>query len=305
MTDPEGGSHRLTDEVGTVRIGDRDVRRLGFGAMRISGARTPDGVRDRATAIALVRGVHDHGMRFLDAANIYGYGECEEIIAEALHPYPDDLLIGTKAGFEPGKLRPGMTSLPPLGRPEHIRQECEKSLRRLRLDCIEFYQVHVPDPAVPYAETVGAFADLQREGKVCHIGVSNVDLPQLEVARGVCEVVAVQNRYNVAERRSEPVLDRCEELGIPFIPHTPLVRDAPVVTAVLQEVAGELAASPRQVAIAWLLARSPVMAPIPGTSDLAHALHNVEAARVTLTSAQWERLDSAARGTTDQEARVS
>lgn len=287
----------LTDDVGLVRIGDREVRRLGFGAMRISGARTPDGVRDRATARALARGVYERGVRFLDAANIYGYGECEEIIAEALYPYPDDLLIGTKAGFKPGKLLPGMASLPPLGRPEHIREECEKSLRRLRVERIEFYQVHVPDPDVPYAETLGAFAELQREGKVGHIGVSNVSLAQLETARAACAVVAVQNRYNLGARRHEDVLERCAGLGIPFIAHTPAVPAGSPAAAAAAEVAAEAGATVPQVALAWLLARSPVMVPIPGTTKLTHALENAASAALMLGKDQYARLDAAGRGT--------
>src|SRR6195952_387367 len=158
----------------TVVVGDRSVRRMGFGAMRISGARNASGVRDRGTAVELVRSVRARGVQFFDTANIYGYGQSEEILAEALAPYDGDLLIATKAGFRPGKIPAGETSLPPLGRPEHIREECEQSLRRLRLDCLDLYIVHVPDPEVPYAETVGAFAELQHAGKVRHVGISNV-----------------------------------------------------------------------------------------------------------------------------------
>ncbi|HVW45166.1 MAG TPA: aldo/keto reductase [Amycolatopsis sp.] len=285
---------RLSDEtVGTVRIGDRDVRRLGFGTMRIASAKDADGNRDRATAIALCRGVAEQGVTFFDTANIYGYGECEEIIAEALHPYAQDLVITTKAGFKPGKMYPGMSRLPALGTPEHIREECDKSLARLRLDHIELYQVHVPDPAVPYAETVGAFADLQRAGKVKHIGVSNVDLEHLAIARGVCAVVSVQNSYSLANRASEDVLTECEKSGIAFIPHTPAIRSGSPVAAAVDEVAAELGASAPQVAIAWLLARSPVMLPIPGTRRLAHAIENAQAGRVELTPAQFARLDKA------------
>jgi pyridoxine 4-dehydrogenase len=163
--------------VGTVDIAGWTVRRLGFGAMRISGARNGEGMRDREVARALVRRVVDRGINLIDTANIYGYGESEEIIADALHPYPADLLITTKAGFKPGKIAPGKASLPPLGTPEHIREECEKSLRRLRVDAIDLYQVHVPDPAVPYEDTVGVFADLQREGKVRHVGVCPTSVP--------------------------------------------------------------------------------------------------------------------------------
>ena len=199
--------HVLDDSTsGTFTIGDHTVRRMAFGAMRVSGARNAEGVRDRDEATRLYRRVYERGINFIDVANIYGYGECEEILAEALHPYPDDLLIGTKAGFKPGKIPPGERSLPPLGTPEHIREECEKSLQRLRVDTIDLYQVHVADPAVPYEDTVGAFVELQREGKVRHIGVSNVNLELLATAQSLCEVVSVQNAYNVARRGSEDVL---------------------------------------------------------------------------------------------------
>ncbi len=210
------------DTSGTVTIGDHSVRRMAFGAMRVSGARNAEGVRDRDEAARLYRRVVDRGVNFLDVANIYGYGECEEILAEALAPYPSDLLVGTKAGFRSGmKLEPGMRSLPPSGRPEDIKAECEQSLRRLRVDCIDLYQVHVPDPDVPYAETVGAFVELRDAGKVRHIGISNVTLDHLATAQSLCTVVSVQNAYNVGRRRSEDVLRACEEQGIAFVPHSP------------------------------------------------------------------------------------
>lgn len=281
--------------VGTVTFGgDRTVRRLGFGAMRVSGARNADGVRDRDVAVRLCRRVVDRGVNLIDTANIYGYGQSEEIIAEALHPYPDDLLVATKAGFKPGKIAPGETSLPPLGRPEHIKEECDKSLRRLRVDVIDVYQVHVPDPDVPYEATVGAFVELQRAGKVRHIGVSNVTLDQLAVARSLCTVVSVQNRYNVGDRRSQPVVDECERLGIPFLPWQPAAVDEPGAAAVLDDVAARHGATPPQVALAWLLQRSPVMAPIPGTSNVDHADENVDAAWLSLTPADLSALDAAA-----------
>jgi len=283
--------------VGTVAIGDRRVRRLGFGAMRVSGARTAEGVRDRALAVELVRGVVARGVQFLDSANVYGYGQSEEIIAEALAPYPDDVLVSTKAGFEPGKLAPGQASLPPLGRPEHIREECIKSLRRLGVDCLVHYQVHVPDPAVPYAETVGAFAELQREGKVRHIGVSNVTLEQLRIAQELVEVVSVQNRYGVGNRTSEPVLAACEEQQIAFLPHSPLDRTDGAVGEKLARIAAAHGALPQQVAIAWLLQHSPVMLPIPGTSQLSHAQENVDAAWLQLSRDELAELESAAAGT--------
>jgi aryl-alcohol dehydrogenase-like predicted oxidoreductase len=279
--------------VRTVRIGDREVRRLGFGTMRVASVKDPEGNRSRAAGVALCRGVAEQGVTFFDTADIYGYGECEEILAEALHPYAEELFITTKAGFKPGRMEPGMSRLPSLGTPEHIRIQCETSLRRLKLDAIELYQVHVPDPEVPYAETVGAFADLQREGKVRHIGVSNVDLEHLGIAREVCEVVSVQNSYSLENRESDAVLAECERSGIVFIPHTPSVRKGSPVAGAVAEVAGEVGATPAQVAIAWLLARSPVMLPIPGTRNLAHAVENAASDGLVLSPAQVARLDAA------------
>jgi pyridoxine 4-dehydrogenase len=291
---------------GTIDLAGKEVHRLGFGAMRVSAARNTEGRRDRAEAAALYRRAYELGANFIDVANIYGYGECEEILAEALHPYPDDLLIGTKAGFAPGRIEPGQRSLPPLGRPEHIKEECERSLRRLRLDCIDLYQVHVPDPDVPYAETVGAFAELQRAGKVRHVGVSNVGLDQLAVARSVCEIVSVQNAYNVARRAAEDVLEACERLGTAFIPHSPNIlgpavpygsggameRPPTPAESVVAEIAAAQGVSSQQVAVAWLLAHSPVMVPIPGTSKLAHVEDNAGAASLRLSADELARLDA-------------
>ena len=288
----EATSRVLDDETaGTAVVGGRPVRRMGFGAMRISGARNAAGVRDRETAVELVRGVRARGVQFFDTANIYGYGQSEEIIAEALAPYSDDLLIATKAGFRPGKIPPGETSLPPLGRPEHIREECEQSLRRLRVDCLDLYIAHVPDPAVPYAETVGAFADLQQAGKVRHIGISNVTPAQLRTAQEVVSVVSVENRYSVGDRESEAVLAACEEQGIAFLPYSPLQSAMGPVGAALTEIATARGVLLQQVALAWLLQRSPVMLPIPGTSQLLHASENIDAAWLALTAEEVARLD--------------
>ena len=281
--------------VGTVPIGSWTVRRLGFGAMRISGARNAQGVRDRDVARALIRRVIDRGVNLIDTANIYGYGESEEIIAEALHPYPGDLLITTKAGFKPGKIAPGETSLPPLGEPGHIREECEKSLRRLRVDAIDLYQVHVPDPAVPYEDTVGAFADLQHEGKVRYIGVSNVNAQQLATAQSICEVVTVENRYNLGDRTSEAIVDLCKREGIAFFPWQPVTPQDDGVRRALALVGGAHGASLQQVALAWLLAHSDIVVPIPGTSRIDHLEDNMNAAWLTLTQADMATLDGAAR----------
>ena len=280
--------------VGTVDIADWTVRRLGFGAMRISGARSAEGGRDREVARALVRRVVERGVNLIDTANIYGYGESEEIIAEALHPYPEDLLITTKAGFKPGKIAPGERSLPPLGTPEHIREECEKSLRRLGIDAIDLYQVHIPDPAVPYEDTVGAFAELQREGKVRHIGVSNVSPEQLEIAQSICEVVTVENRYNVGDRASESMVALCERQGIVFFPWQPVAPEDQGVRRALAFVAQAHGVSVQQVALAWLLAHSEMVVPIPGTTNIDHLDENVDAAWLSLEDAEIETLDAVA-----------
>jgi aryl-alcohol dehydrogenase-like predicted oxidoreductase len=286
---------RLEDgSVGTVSLAGKPVRRLGFGAMRTSGARNSEGIRDRQTARELYRRVYERGVNFIDVANIYGYGECEEILAEALHPYPDDLLIGTKAGFRPGKIEPGKTSLPPCGRPEHIKEECDKSLRRLRLECIDLYQVHVPDPAVPYEDTIGAFVELQQAGKVRHIGVSNVTLDDLAAARSLCDVASVQNGYNVGRRHSEDVLEACEAAGIPFIPYSPNILAGTAAETVVQRIAETKGVSAQQVAVAWLLQHSDLMVPIPGTSKVNHADDNVDAAWLELTADDIRALDDAA-----------
>jgi pyridoxine 4-dehydrogenase len=280
--------------VGTVDIAEWTVRRLGFGAMRISGARNAEGGRDREVARALVRRVVERGVNLIDTANIYGYGESEEIIAEALHPYPVDLLITTKAGFKPGKIAPGETSLPPLGTPEHIREECEKSLRRLRVDAIDLYQVHVPDPAVPYEDTVGAFAELQREGKVRHIGVSNVSAEQLAIAQSICEVVTVENRYNVGDRDSEAMVALCERQGIVFFPWQPVAPEDQGVRRAVAVVAQAHGVSVQQVALAWLLAHSEMLVPIPGTTNIDHLDDNVDAAWLSLEDADMATLDAVA-----------
>jgi pyridoxine 4-dehydrogenase len=279
--------------VGTITIGgDLTVRRLGFGAMRISGARNADGGRDREVARELVRRTVERGVNFIDTADIYGWGQSEEIIAEALSPYRADLVIATKAGFEPRKFLPGETSLPPMGHPEHIKAQCDKSLSRLGVEHIDLYQVHVPDPKVPYEDTVGAFVELQRAGKIRHIGVSNVDVDQLATARALCDVVSVQNKYNAGERGSDAVLAQCERDGIAFIPWQPaLVGDA--ARSAVDAVAANHQARATQIALAWILQRSPAMLPIPGTSSIGHLDENVDAAWIRLTSADIAQLDAA------------
>jgi pyridoxine 4-dehydrogenase len=281
----------LTDElVGTLQIGDRSVRRLGFGAMRITG----DGIwgppADHDGAIATLRRAIELGVNLIDTANSYGPDVSEELIAEALYPYPEDLLIATKGGLT----RSGPNQWHPNGTPEHLREVCEGSLRRLRLDTIELYQLHRPDPKVPYEESVGTLKELQAEGKIRNVGVSNVSIDQLETARSVVEVVSVQNRFNLTDRASEDVLEHCEELGIIFIPWWPLSAGSLAEPGgPVDQIASAHDATPGEVALAWLLARSPVMLPIPGTSSVEHLEENVAAAAVKLSDDEIAQLDAA------------
>ena len=273
--------------------GDLEVRRLGFGAMRITG----DGIwgppDDPEEAKRLLRRVVDLGVNLIDTADSYGPEVSENLIAEALHPYPDELVIATKGGFR----RTGPGEWPRDARPERLKQCCEDSLRRLRVERIDLYQLHAPDPKVPFEDSVGALRELEEEGKIRHVGVSNVSLEQLERARGLVDVVTVQNRYNLTNRSSEDVLDSCEEAGIGFIPWFPLaVGSLTEAGGVLEEVAHAHDATPAQVALAWLLARSPVMLPIPGTGSIEHLEENVEAVELTLTHEERETIGRAAEG---------
>jgi pyridoxine 4-dehydrogenase len=281
----------LTDEAaGTIQLGDRRVRRFGFGSMRITG----DGIwgppRDHDGAVAVLRRAVDLGVNMIDTADSYGPDVSEELIAEALYPYPEDLLIATKGGLT----RTGPNEWPPDGRPEHLREACEGSLRRLRLDAIELYQLHRPDPKVPYEESVGALKALQEEGKIRHIGVSNVSVEHLQQARELVEVVSVQNRYNLTDRSSEDVLERCEELGTAFIPWFPLAAgDLAEPGELVDKIASSHDASPGQVAIAWLLRHSPVTLPIPGTSSVEHLEENIAATSLELSDEEVAELDTA------------
>jgi pyridoxine 4-dehydrogenase len=282
----------ITDEnAGTIEIGERRVRRLGFGAMRITGPGIWGPPADHDEAIAVLRRAVELGVDLIDTANSYGPDVSEELIAEALHPYPDDLLIATKGGLT----RTGPGRWPPDGRPEYLREACEGSLRRLRLDSIELYQFHRPDPKVPYERSIGALKDLQDEGKIRHIGVSNVSIEQLETAREIVEVVSVQNRFNLTDRSSQDVLERCEELGIAFFPWAPVAAgELAQPGGPVDRIASQHDASPGQVALAWLLARSPVMLPIPGTSSVEHLEENLAAASVRLSEDELAELESAA-----------
>jgi len=256
-----------------INLGNYSVNRLGFGAMRVWGPPA-----DRAAARRVLCRAYELGCNFFDTADSYGPYVDEELIAEALHPYPKDLVIGTKGGL----LRPHRHAWDPDGRPEHLRRALEGSLKRLQLDCIQLYQLHAPDPKVPFEDSVGVLAELQRAGKIHHIGVSNVDVKQLQIARKIATIVSVQNEYNIDDRSSEPVLKECERLGIAFLPWYPLGAGSALKSSKVKEFAKNLKATPAQIALAWLLAKSPVMLPIPGTGNLKHLEENVAAATLRL-----------------------
>jgi pyridoxine 4-dehydrogenase len=270
--------------------GDLEVRRLGFGAMRITGDGIwgPPGDLDEARRV--LRRVVELGVNLIDTADSYGPEVSENLIAETLHPYPEGLVIATKGGLR----RSGPGQWPRDGRPERLKECCEDSLRRLRLERIDLYQLHSPDPRVPLEDSLGALKELQEEGKVRHIGVSNVSRVDLDRARAVVDVVTVQNRYNLADRRSEDVLEACERDGIGFIPWFPLATgDLARPGSPLDELARSHDATPGQLALAWLLARSHVMLPIPGTGSVAHLEENVAAADLELARDELERLATA------------
>jgi aryl-alcohol dehydrogenase-like predicted oxidoreductase len=272
---------------GTIDIGgDLTVRRLGFGAMRITGPGIWGEPRDRDEAKAVLRRAVELGVNFIDTADSYGPHVSEELIAEALHPYPDDLVIATKGGLE----RTGPNQWPSNAHPDHLREVCDGSLRRLRLDEIPLYQLHRPDPRVPYEESVGALVELKEQGKIRHIGVSNVNEAQLRVAQSLTPVVSVQNRYNHLDRASETMLDLCEQEDIAFIPYSP-IQDTGAKT--LSDVAARHRVTTTQAVLAWLLARSSAMLPIPGTGSVAHLEENVTAASVTLARDEVAALSAA------------
>jgi aryl-alcohol dehydrogenase-like predicted oxidoreductase len=265
---------------GTLRVGDLVVNRLGLGAMRVCGPDVWGPPRDRAAAHALLRRAVELGVNFIDTADSYGPHVDETLIAEALHPYRRGLVIATKGGL----VRPNRQAWDPDGRPEHLRRALEGSLKRLRLERIDVYQFHAPDPDVPFAESIGALAALQRAGKIRHLGVSNVSVRELAEARRITPIVSVQNEYNLGERSSDDVLAECERAKIAFIPWYPLGAGQALKAARAQRVARRVGATPAQVALAWLLARSPMMLPIPGTSSIAHLEENVGAAALKLAA---------------------
>jgi pyridoxine 4-dehydrogenase len=268
--------------------GDLPVFRLGFGAMRIVGPGVWGEPADRNEAIAVLRRTIELGINFIDTADSYGPYISEELVREALHPYPDGLVIATKAGF----VRTGPGAWTELGRPEYLRQECEMSLRRLGLECIDLFQLHRIDPNVPAADQFGLLADLQKEGKILHAGLSEVSIAEIEAARKIVPIVSVQNLYNLVNRHSQAVLEYCSREKIGFIPWFPLAMGELAQTgSQLTQIAGDLGALPSQVALAWLLRTSPVMLPIPGTSSVKHLDENTNAAMLHLDDATMASLD--------------
>jgi pyridoxine 4-dehydrogenase len=285
---PQQPAESLARKAGEFLIGNNlRVTRLGFGSMRITGTGIWGEPADRAEAVRVLRRAVDLGVNFIDTADSYGPGVSEAIIADALRPYPAGLVIATKGGFD----RPGPNQWIENGTPEHLQSACEGSLRRLHLERIDLYQLHRIDPKVPVEDQLGTLRDLQVQGKIKHIGLSEVSVRQIEHARTVVSVVSVQNRYSIADRGSEDVLEYCEKEKIGFIPWFPLAAgrvsgaEGPVT-----RVAARIKASPAQVALAWLLARSPVMLPIPGTSRVAHLEENVAAAGLKIDDGKMQDL---------------
>lgn len=273
--------------------GDLPVHRLGFGSMRLTGEGVWGEPRDHGEAIAVLRRAVELGIDFIDTADAYGPEVAERLIAEALHPYPAGVVIATKAGFQ----RPGPGKWVEDGRPEHLREACEASLRRLRLERIDLLQLHRIDPKVPVADQIGALVELQQAGKVRHIGLSEVRVEQIETVRRMATVVSVQNKYNLVERGSESVLEYCTREGLGFIPWFPLATgNLAQEGSPLARAAERLHAAPAQVAIAWLLAKSPVMLPIAGTSKVGHLEENVAAAALELDAATMRELERLPKG---------
>jgi len=271
---------------GSVSLGGKvSVHRLGYGAMRLTG----DGIwgppKDRKTALAVLRRAVELGVNFIDTADSYGPDVSEELIAEALFPYPRDLVIATKGGWN----RPGPNQWTHDASPEHLRNAIEGSLKRLRLDRIEVYQLHAPDPVVPFDMSVETLAELQKEGKIHFVGLSNVTREHIERARKIVPIVSVQNRYSFADREWDYVVDHCERNGIAFIPWFPLGAGK-VAGEILNRVAKAHQSTPLQVALAWLLQRSPIMLPIPGTSSVEHLEENIRAASLPLTQEEYQEL---------------
>lgn len=278
---------------GTFTLGgDLKIHRLGFGAMRITGEGIWGEPKSRESARAVLRRAVELGVNFIDTADSYGPSVSEEIITEALYPYPKGLVIATKGGLT----RQGPDQWLPVGRPEYLRQQVEMSLRRLKLDCIDLYQLHRIDPKVPVEESLGALKDFQTAGKIRHIGLSEVSAEEIERARRTADIVSVQNRYNIADREHEGALTHCEKSGIGFIPWFPVAAGKLAQPGgPLDEAARRHGATLAQLSIAWLLHRSPVMLPIPGTSSVEHLEENVASAGLQLSADEWKSLEEAAR----------
>jgi pyridoxine 4-dehydrogenase len=270
--------------------GDLSVNRLGFGAMRLTGKGVWGPPDDHDECIRVLRRTVELGVNFIDTADSYGPEVSENLIREALHPYPDGVVIATKAGF----VRTGPDDWSPLGFPAYLRQECEMSLRRLGVERIDLFQLHRIDKKFPLEDQLGELTTLQQEGKIRHIGLSEIDVDQLRAAKALAPIVSVQNMYNLTVRSAEPVLDACEADHIAFIPWFPLAA-GPLAAAdgPLQRIADRHGASASQLALAWLLKRSPVMLPIPGTSKVSHLEENVAAAEITLSDEEFEELSNA------------
>jgi pyridoxine 4-dehydrogenase len=286
---------------GTLNIGgDLTVNRLGFGAMRITGPGIWGPPADKGAALLVLRRAVELGINLIDTADSYGPNVSEELIAEALYPYPPQVVIATKGGLT----RPGPGEWPQNGRPEHLRETLEGSLRRLRLERIDIYQFHRPDPNVPFEDSVGELARLRAEGKIRHVGLSNITVDELGRGQKLVPIVSVQNRYNLAHRtserlehaQSEAMIDVCARQGIAFLPWSPLTtqgHDGP--DSPLARIALRYRVRPGQVALAWLLHRAPTVIPIPGTSSVAHLEENVRAAAIRLTQAEFEAIDQTTR----------
>ncbi|MGW5646096.1 aldo/keto reductase [Saccharopolyspora sp. NPDC003752] len=291
MTQPTTSS-RPVEHSGTFRIGDElAVRQLGFGAMRIVGPGIWGPPEDRDNSIEVLRRSADLGVNLIDTAEAYGPDVSEELIREALHPYPEELVIATKGGIH----RPSVRQLTPNGSPEFLRQGVEGSLRKLGVETIDVYQLHRIDPQIPVEESLGALKELRDEGKIRHIGLSEVSVEEIERARRVVEIATVQNRYNVADREHDKVVDHCEREGIGFIPWFPLATGSLARPGgPLEAIARRTGATPSQLALAWLLHRSPAMLPIPGTASLEHLAENCAAAVLRLSEEDLSALDNIA-----------
>lgn len=307
------GTGERTEQITFAIGGDLPVRRIGYGAMRLTAAPDPaDGElgaghvwkppTDRAAAAAVLRKAVGLGVNLIDTADSYMIGGGEELIADALHPYADDLTIATKVGV----VRPSATEWVPLGHPAYLRQQAELSLRRLRVERLDLLQLHRLDDAYPLADQIGALKQLRDEGKVRHIGLSEVGVEQLREAAAITPIASVQNLYNLADRQHEAVVDYATEQGIAFLPFFPVAMGAHArAGGVVAEVAAELGATTAQTALAWLLRRSPVIVPIPGTTSVGHLEENVRALEVELSDEQFARLSGVAEASAEESAKVS